>query len=197
LAQLGDKAIIAEANRYFDGFLKDPKSLSAELRSITRAIVGAEADAKRWSQVLDLATHAQSMVEKQQFYEMLALTKDRALAQQTLQLAKDKNTPVTLRPDILTGVSANFPEQVFDFALQNHDWLMAALDASSSSRFVPGLAERSSQRSMIQKVEDYGKKHIPPSAFRSVRKAQSAIRYAADIREKRIPEVTAWLKTQH
>ena len=71
------------------------------------------------------------------------------------------------------------------------------LEPDSRNQYVPGLAGNSYELSTIPKLETYAAAHIPESARQSVTKAESAIKYYAQIRADRLPEVDRWLDAQH
>jgi len=47
---------------------------------------------------------------------------------------------------------------------------------------------------LIGKLDAFARRHIPSSARQNVRNVTSNIRYNADIRSKRLPEVVAWIE---
>jgi aminopeptidase N len=194
LSDLDDPGVIAEARKCFKAFRKNPESLSADLRQEVLAIVASHANAATWDELHALAKSATGSLEKRQYYVLLGASHDKALAQKTLDLAMSDEAPVTLRPSLLRSVSGYFPEMAFDFALAHADAINAMLEPDSRSEFVPKLASSCYDPAAINKLKAYAAAHIAPSAMRTVVVAEATIRYSAELRSKRLPEIDKWLK---
>ena len=189
-----DSEVIEQGNRYFDDFLKNPKTLPAELRRSVLRIVAQQADAKRWQELYELALHTSSVLERQEYYDLLTWSKNSLVAEKALQLVLDKKTPATMGPELIKGVSYRFPKMAFDFARSHSSWLTENLEATARFQFIPKIVSDSYDRSLILELKRYAKKYIPPTAYQSVQKTVAKIKYNADIREKRLPEIDTWLR---
>lgn len=196
LGNVKDPDILKAANQYFVDFLKDPKVLPAELRSTVLAIVANNADKLQWQQIYDLALKAPSVAEQQEYYGLLTRSRNEENARSCLRVAQDKRTPETIRVSLLSGLANKFPSIAFNFILENQKWLEANLEPWAHPKFVPKTFENSYARSMITNLTNYAKAHIPKTAMQSTVKAIANITYNADVREKRLPEISAWLKRQ-
>jgi aminopeptidase N len=197
LAAVGDKSVIAQANTYFDKFLKNPGTLSAEIRAVVLAIVAENADDRRWKQIYRLAQNAKSVVEQQEYYALLGSSHNKSIAAKALLLGLEKKTPKTLRLQLLRVVAGRFPVLAFDFAWKHHDWVQANLEPGSITSFVPRIVSGAYDQVLIDKLNVYAAKYIPDSARQETQKAIANIKYQAEIREKRIPELQTWLESQH
>jgi aminopeptidase N len=193
LGHMGDKEVVDKANAYFETFLKDRGALPAELRTSVLRVVADQADERRWQQIYELAKSAPSIIEQQQYYGLLAVSVRPELAQKALSLALDKNTPATVGPSLIKGVTGRFPTMAFDFAMTNYKWLLENLEPNAHTRFIAEMLRGCYERPMIAKLAAYAKKNIPATAMQSFRKTEASIRLNADIREKRIPEIDKWL----
>jgi len=194
LNELDDPAVIAAARKRFAVFLTKPESLTGDLRNNVLEIVAAHADAATWDQLHSLAKGASSSLEKRQFYLLLGHAHDRALAQRALELALGDEAPITLRPAFVDSVARYFPELAFDFAVAHADAINAMLEPDSRNEFVPRLVEGSYDPATIAKLDAYAEAHIPATARQETVKAKASIAYAVMVRDKRLPEVDAWLK---
>ena len=152
LSDLDDPKVIAEAKKRFAAFLKDPQSLSAELRNNVLEIVASHADATIWDEIYTLAKNAKTSLEKRQYYILLGIAHDPKLAARALDLSMTDEAPVTLRPSLIAsvsgyrpdaGYSGNFPEMAFDFAAAHADAINALLEPDSRNEFIPRLAGKS------------------------------------------------------
>jgi len=194
LSQLNDKAVIAEADKRFEAYVKDPSSLSADLRRNVLEITAEHATPAIWDQLHTLAKNAKSSLERTELFAMLGLSKDDALAKKALDLALTDEAEVTTRPLIIREVSGYHPEMAFDFAAAHLDQVNAWLEPDSRNEFEAFIAGNSYDPATIGKLKAYAAAHIPPSAQQTAVKAEGKIAYYVDIREKRFPDVDAWLK---
>src|SRR5205085_1501474 len=87
LGAAGDRAVIAECSRRFEGYLKDPKSLSGNLRSPVLNIVGRYATRETYDRLHALAKAALTTEEKRRAYSAMQAARDPALARETLALS--------------------------------------------------------------------------------------------------------------
>ncbi len=104
----------------------------------------------------------------------------------------------TMDPELsmIGTVAGEHPDLAFDFAVAHADELGDRIDASSRTRYYPGLAGGSLDKAMIGKLNAYAEKNIPEPARRPVKSAVANIEYRLGVREERLPEIDAWLKKQ-
>ncbi|MDE2293073.1 MAG: M1 family metallopeptidase [Elusimicrobia bacterium] len=193
LSFLDDPDVVAEGRRRFEGFAKDPKSLTGDLRSDVLAVAAAHADAATWERLHEMALSAASSMERREFYSLLGAAHDRGLAQRALDLALTDEAPVTVRPSIIGEVAGYFPELAFDFTAKHLKAVDDCLEPDSRNEFPPRLASGSKEASTAQALRAFADKHIPPTARQSVTKAEASIAYAVMIRRERLPAVDRWL----
>ncbi|MEI9990311.1 MAG: M1 family metallopeptidase [Rhizomicrobium sp.] len=194
LSDLGDAAAIAEAKARFEGFVKNPESLSGDLRRNVLRTVAMNADAAIWEELHTLARTTKDSLAKREYYTLLGLARDPALAKRALDLVLTDEAPVTVRPTLVAGASVYNPEMAFDFLAAHADAINAMLEPDSRGSFAPRIAGESYDPATIAKLNAYAQAHIPENARQDVTKAAAAIVYYAGIRKDRLPEVDAWLK---
>lgn len=194
LGVVRDDEIQNQATKYFNDFLKDQKSLTSELRKSVLAIVAMNADEKTWAQLHSLARNSASPLEQQEFYGLLASSKSPALAQKTIQLAFSKEIPETAAPALLRRVAFRFPKLVFEALLQNKVWMSQNLEPQVAYSYLPAILVNSYDKSVLEMLLTYARANIPKSAMQATQKAEAAIRFNIDKREKRLPEIDAWMK---
>ncbi|MGH7783919.1 MAG: ERAP1-like C-terminal domain-containing protein, partial [Candidatus Binatia bacterium] len=192
-SQVGDEAIIAEAKKRFAEYVKNPSSLAADMRRNVLDVVAFNADAQIWDQLHALAKTTNDTMQKTEYYTLLGLAQDKALAQKALDLALTEEAPITVRPTIAAAVSNWYPEMAFDFVVAHLDRFNAMLEPDSRNQFEVRLAGNSYEPSMIPKVRAYAQQHIPPTARQSAVKAEAAIAYYAQIRAKHLQDIDRWL----
>jgi aminopeptidase N len=69
----------------------------------------------------------------------------------------------------------------------------AKVDASSRSRYFPGLAGGSADPAMMAKVDAYALANLAPEARREAQTAVANIAYRIKVRNERLPLIDAWL----
>ena len=193
LANLGDEGVIAEARRRYAARDTDPKALPAALRRTVMHIVAEHADEKTWDALRAAAAAEKTPMIKDQYYAMLAVAQDKALAQRALDLSLTDEPGVTNSAAMISQVAGNFPDLSFDFALANIDKVNERVDSTSRSRYFPGLGSGSAKPEMIDKLRAYGEKHLAAGSRRDVETAITSINYRLKVRAERLPAIEAWL----
>jgi len=193
LGDLDDPAVIAEARRRFAAYLKDPGSLTPDLRHDVLHIVAEHADAATWDQIHGLAKAAKSNLEKRELYVLLGTTLDKDLAAKALDLSLSDEVPVTTRPSIPSAVSYYHPDMAVDFVTAHADSFDSLLEPDNRPGYLPRIASAARDLGMIQKLDDYAAKHIPQDARGIMVRAEAIIRETAGVRSQRLPEVDAWI----
>jgi aminopeptidase N len=196
LSALDDPSVVAEGRSRFADYLRDSAATPADMRRTVLQIVALHADAQTWDQLQAMAAQAKSELERRQLYAFLGTAEDPALAERALDLAFSGKLPTTVTPEIISEVSHLHPEMAFDYATSHWDRLDPYIEPASRPAFIPRLVSQAYDPALIGKLDAFAEQHIPSSARRSVRKVKSTIRYNADIREKRLPEVVAWIESR-
>lgn len=193
LAEFDDPKVITEAQQRFESYLKDPTSLSGDLRRNVLEIVSIHANAATWEQLHKLASSAKTSFEQNELYPLLGAVHDRKLAERALELSLSDEVPITVRPTIVDYVSIYYPDMAVDFVVAHSDTFNKLLEPDSRSQYVPELAMNSNDLSLIQKLRAYTAVHIPKDDRGNEIKAEASITFNAMTRTKRLPEVDQWL----
>jgi aminopeptidase N len=196
LSHLGDQATIDEARRRYAAMGTDPSAVPGALRKTIMAVVAEHADAAGWEALRRAAQAEKSPMIKDAMYGLLASSDDRALAERALALALSDEPGTTNGAAMIANVSRTHPELAFDFALANIKAVNERVDATSRSRYVPGLAGNATTPAMIEKVRAYAEAHIAPEARRDADTAIAGIKDRIKVRSERLPEIDGWL-AQH
>jgi aminopeptidase N len=194
LSALGDPSVVAEGRRRFAEYLRDPSTTPADMRRAVLQIVALHADAQTWEELQTLAEQAKTELERRQLYGFLGDAEDPMLARRALDLALSGKPPATVTPAIISAVSYLHPDMAFDYATSHWDRLAPYIEPASRPEYIPRLLGNAHDPALIAKLDAFAAQHIPSSARRNVRKAASNIRYSADIRAKRLPEVVKWIE---
>ncbi len=193
LGALGDPAVVAEARRRYAARESDPAALPVPLRLPVLGVVARHADAATWEELHAAARAEKSPLVRDRYYELLASAEDPALARRALELALTPEPGATTSPNMITAVAQLHPDLAFDFALGHLDAVMEKVDAPSQTRFLPSLAERSTDPAMIAKINAYAAAHLPASARRDAETAAAGVAYRVRVRAERLPAIDAWL----
>jgi aminopeptidase N len=194
LSGLDDAHVVAEGRSRFADFLRDSSTTPADMRHTLFQLVALHADAETWDQLQAMAVQAKTELERREVYALLGTAEDPELARRALDLAFSGKPPATVTPQIIAAVAHRHPEMAFAFATSHWDRLAPYIEPASQPEFVPRLISNAYDPALIGRLDAFAAQHIPSSAWQNVRKAKSNIRYNADIRTKRLPEVVAWVE---
>jgi aminopeptidase N len=194
LGNLGDPAVLKEAQRRFDAQDKDPKAMPAALRRTILGVVARNADAATWDRLHAMAKSEKTPMVKDQLYTMLSISRDKALAQKALDLALTDEPGATNSASMIGAVSSQHPELAFDFAVAHKAEVDKKVDSSASSRYYPQLASRSLDPAMVGKVKAYAEKYLAAGSRRDADTAVANIEYRIKVKNERMPAIDAWLK---
>ncbi len=193
LGGLGDEAVLAEARRRFDAFLAQPESLSPELRRTVLGLVARNADAATWDTLRRLANAEAASLVREQYFNLLALPADKALAQRALDMALTAEPGATGGAALIAAVSREHPQLAFDFATGHRGKVDSLVDSTSRSRYYPGLAGSATDLAMAAKVRAFAAEHIAEGSRRDAETVATRIETAVRLREQRRPQLDAWL----
>ncbi len=196
LGYMGDKAVVAEANRLFKQLDRNPAALDGPLRTTWLGVIAQNADQAAWDKIRKLGQSAESQLVKSTMYRLLGGARDEALAKQALELALTKEPGPTLSSAIIGGVAGDHPDMAIDFALANREAVEALVDVSSKSEFIPGLGNGSSDPDMVGKLEGYAKAHLKPESRKPVDQAIAAIQTRIKAEPRIRAGVSEWLDSQ-
>jgi len=193
LGGLGDRTVIAEADRLYRASQSDANAIPAPLRKAILGVVALHANAATWEQLRAQAAGEKTALIKDDLYRFLSTTEDEALARRALELSLTAEPGATNSAPMIARVASLHPELAFDFALAHLDAVDAKVDSSARSGFYPGIASGSSDPATIPKIKAYAEAHVAPNARRRVDTAIAQINYRIKIRAEHLPAIDAWL----
>ncbi len=194
LSALGDEKVIAQARARFAGSATDPKMLPPELRRTVLGIVARNADVATWDKLHKMAQDEKTSMIRDQYYGLLAVAKDKALAQRALDMALTDEPGATNSSGMIGSVSREHPEMAFDFAVAHLAQVDTLVDSTSRARFYPGLGANSTDLKMVDKIKAFSEAHIAPTSRREAETAMTGIQTRLKLRTQRLPQIDAWLK---
>jgi hypothetical protein len=192
LSTFGNQAVIADARRLARLNFEHPDQVAAGARGPALNAFAYNATPEDWEYLHAKAKAETSPPAKQRYYRLLGAVKDPALAQRALDLALTDEVPLALKGSVLQSVSANHPDLAFDFAVAHKAQIDAALEASTSSRFIVGLPGNSGNAETAKKVEAYAQANLAEGSRTPAVATASLINYRAALRQRQAGAIGAW-----
>jgi aminopeptidase N len=201
LGDMGDQAVIAEARRRYAaanaaGAVAGNDAMPVALRRSILNVIAANADAATWDALHAQARTEQTAMVKSELYSLLGEPLDATLAQRALDLALTDEAGATNSAGIISHVASQHPDLAFDFAIAHRAQVEKKIDATSRSRYFPGLGGRSADPAMIDKLRGYADQYLAADARGDVKTAIASIQYRIKVRKERLPQIDAWLARQ-
>jgi aminopeptidase N len=196
LGILGDSQVIATARQRLSDEASGPQAVPPTLRLTIMDVVARHANAQGWTELRARANGEKSPQLRAQLFGLLGATEDPALARQALELALTSEPGETTSPAIMRRVARFHPELAWGFAQEHLTEVLEKLLDSDRASFVPALGAESIDPSMVQKINDYARAHIPADARRNALESIGAIRERIRIRSTRLPLITSWLNSR-
>ena len=193
LGKIGDRAVVAEANRLFAAWVKDRNAIPGSLKSTWLSVAAENATPATWDALHAAARSTQGQVERSTLYELLGSAKDPALARRALDLAVGSEPGKTISAGMITSVAEGHPAMTLDFVLSHLKQVDPLVDLSGRSRFVAGLVSQSDDVGLISKLEAYGNSTFTPQNRKPIERAATRIRWKAANRDRIRSETAAWL----
>ncbi|MEG8222015.1 M1 family metallopeptidase [Sphingomonas sp. HH69] len=192
LGEMGDKAVVAEANRRFAALASDPAALDGPLRNVWMAIIAKNADQATWDRLRALAKGAKTDLEKSTLYALLGGAKDEKLARQGLDLALTDEPGKTTSAAIISQVGYEHPMLAVDYVLAHRAQYEGLIDVSARSQALARLGGGSADPAMATKLDAYATQYLTPESRKVVDRAIAAINTRIETRTRLKPALTAW-----
>ncbi len=193
LGTIGDKAVVAEADKRFAALATNPAALDGPLKNIWLGIVAANADQAVWDQLRKMANAAPTDLEKSQLFGLLGEAKDKKLAQQALDLALTEEPGKTTSAAIIAAVGYQHSMLAVDFVLAHRAQYEAMIDVSARSQALARLGGSSADLAMATKLDAYATQYLTPESRKVVDRAIAAIKARVETRARLTPDIAAWL----
>lgn len=192
LGDMGDKAVVAEANRRFAALATDPAALDGPLRNSWLAIIAKNADQATWDRLRAMAKGAKTDLEKSSTYALLGGARDPKLAAQALDLALTDEPGKTTSAAIIAQVGYEHPMLAVDYVLAHRQQYEALIDVSARSQALARLGGGSADPAMATKLDAYATQYLTPESRKVVDRAISAIKTRIETRSRLKAPLGAW-----
>ena len=97
---------------------------------------------------------------------------------------------------MISAVSWEHPDLAFDFAVAHREKINTLVDTTSLARYYPGLGRASIDPKMVDKIRAFAEAYIAPTSRRESEQAILGIQTRIKLRQRRLPQIDAWLKQQ-
>jgi aminopeptidase N len=196
LGELNDPEVVAEARRRFAAFLQDARASGAELREAVIHVVGLHANRPTYESLLVLAGRSPDAAEQLRYYSAAASARDPTLARATLDLILTPDFPDWLKPRLLDTISSagEQPQMVWEFLKTHFAALAMRLGPRLRESFVPNFMGNFSDTEHARELATFPPALASPTARAASERAYEAIAINAEIRERVLPSVHAWIE---
>ena len=192
LGDMGDKAVVAEANRRFAALSSDPQALDGPLRETWLAIIAKNADQATWDRLRAMAKGAKTDLEKSSTYALLGRARDEKLSAQALNLALTDEPGKTTSAAIISAVGYEHPMQAVDFVLAHRQQYEALIDVSARSQALGRLGGGSADPAMVTKLDAYATQYLTPESRKVIDRSIAAIKTRIETRGRLKAPLAAW-----
>ena len=195
LGKFRDPTVLAEANRLFTAWQRDPNAIPGSLKQTWLGVIALNADPASWEVLHTKAKAATGAVERTSLYQLLGASRDPALAQRALALSLTDEPGKTTSSGIIGTVSGLHPRMSIDFVLAHLAQVNQLIDISGRSRFMQRLAGGSNDASLIPILESYAQANLAPTDRKPIDEAIDQLRFASSQLPRIKAEVAEWLRT--
>jgi aminopeptidase N len=192
LGDMGDKAVVAEANRRFAALASDPATLDGPLRNVWLAIIAKNADQATWDKLRVMAKEAKSDLEKSSLFALLGAAKDEKLGAKALDLALTDEPGKTTSAAIIAQVGAEHPMLAVDYVLAHRAQYEALIDVSARSQALARLGGGSADPAMATKLDAYATQYLTPESRKVVDRSIAAIKTRIETRSRLKAPLAVW-----
>ncbi len=192
LGDMGDKAVVAEANRRFAALATNSQALDGPLRETWLAIIAKNADQATWDRLRAMAKGAKSDLEKSSTYALLGRARDEKLSAQALTLALTDEPGKTTSAAIISAVGYEHPMQAVDFVLAHRQQYEALIDVSARSQALGRLGGGSADPAMVTKLDAYATQYLTPESRKVIDRSIAAVKTRIETRGRLKAPLAAW-----
>lgn len=194
LGNLDDAQTIAEVRRRFVARASAPAGMPTGLRRAILGVAAQHADNDTWSTLREMADAEASPLGKEQMFDLLAAPRNVELAKRALKLAIDSDLGPGNTLGMISRVAGEHPDLAFDFAMEHMAAIQGYLPNGTHHRFLISLAGRSSDMSMVGKLNRYAEAYLAKDARGDIDTAIVDISSRAATRSTRVTQMGEWLK---
>jgi aminopeptidase N len=194
----GDQAVIAEARRRFDTFLKDHSSLGPDDQEVVLSIVMRNADAATFEQVHAMAKGAANEIELERYYQALVEVRDPQLAAQAAQIALSPELPsqaAQLRLRMVFGLARDHQQLAWSTFSSNSDAIMAPFPSFAPLMIAQYVPVSFWDGVPLDQIEVWVRAHVPAEMSANVDRGMEGAHFRWSEKQALVPAVDAFVKS--
>jgi hypothetical protein len=193
----GDSAVVAEAHKRFQAFVKDRKAIVPDNQGSILNVVAHDADEATFNELYAIAKGARDQTELQRYFGALANVSDPKLAERVVTIALSNDIPPqadTLRLGLVGGLSAQHQRLSWQAVTANLDVL-----TKGSSTFGPLLIAQTLPQIYwsgvpLDEIEKFVRAHVPKEMSEVVDRGMESARYQLARKALLVREADAYLQ---
>jgi aminopeptidase N len=196
LSIFGDRSVINQAFERFEQLLKNPNSLTPDLRGAVVAVVGRYSSEAIYAQLHHLAREATLLEAKDDYYNAMECALDPKLAENTLELAVSQE----LSPAESAGAFAKISSEgeqadlAWNFVKDRLDVLEKDRSQTLWTVLVPAIVEGMYDQKTAEEIISLSKAHATDNGLIRTQLAADLLRARAKLRERLLPDIDDWVK---
>jgi len=196
LGYFGDDALIAEAKRRFEGFLRDPDSLPWVLRELVIHFVGRTADRAVYETLHELGRKSKTGEERTLYYAALASALDPALARETLAIALTDELPNEMARSLIFNVASRgeHPDLAVEFVKRHFETLAVKFGPSFRNTVMSTLMEHFSDPARAEELRQFAPAYETPDGRAEAERVRERILADAEFVAQQIPAIDEWAR---
>ena len=195
LGELGDPQVLAESRRRFGEFRKHPASLDPNLRDAVLTNVGRQARTATFNELRALGRQATGTEEKLRYFGALSCAQDPAFVPQIVAMAlSDDVSPARVTYMLNSAARCGpDPDALWQEVLRHQDALLARVSEDRREHLLADVAAASATPAVAQQLLAQRSAAASSGAVYEARKAAEGVAARAELRERVLPQVHAWL----
>ena len=196
LSIFGDRSVINQAFQRFEDMLKNPNSLTPDLRGAVMAVVGRYSSEKVYAQLHQLARDATLLETKDDYYHALECALDPKLAEKTLELAISQELSPAESADAFARVASEgeHADLAWNFVKDRLDLLEKDRSQTLWTVLVPAIVEGMYDRQTAEEILNLSKNRATDNGLVRTQMAAGLLQARAKLRERLLPDIDDWVK---
>jgi aminopeptidase N len=196
LGGFGDRSVINQAFERFQRLLKDPNSLTPDLRGAVTRVVGRYSSETVYAQLHQLARDATLLEAKDDFYHAMESALDPSLAEKTLELAAgDELSPAeSANAFAEIAVAGEHADLAWSFVKARLDRLEKDRPQTIWTLLVPAIVEGMYDRQSAEEIVETSKNRASGDGLTRTKMAADLSQARAKLRERLLPDIDDWVR---
>jgi aminopeptidase N len=195
LGLFGDRSVINQAFERFEEMLKNPNSLSPDLRGAVVAVVGRYSSPEVFAQLHQLARQATLLEAKDDYYHAMECALDPNLAEKTLEIAISQELSPAESAAAFAKVASEGEQAdlAWNFVKSRLDVLQKDQSQTLWTILVPAIVEGMYDDQTAEEIVNLSKGHATDNGLIRTQLAADLLRGRAKLRERLLPDIDDWV----